>query len=400
MSDQLYEADKSVKVSSLNINLTKEIFGALSQDETNPLSRVSVANSSFSIDPFRGCPAGCAYCTVAGALRDVNINDIKEDIIVTLPKKPEMLFSGQELALSLISHPAFIPNKSIISIGSGSTESFLPKVEEQTWAIMNTFLKKKLKNPFWIVTKMGISDDISLIWRDRFSLLLKNGIQTVISVTFAAHPKWVEPFNGDRFHNMDIMKTAGVKISHHLRPIIEGINDSDECIQQSLKDSLSIAEVVCVGGLRKDPGVALAWSHIYNLDSNLLPDDENRQKIISDKYIASVEKHIQDIGLEIPVVQRSSEMLSFLLHIPEYNLYRYRPDDTQCLLSVPTNIQSNIKEKYGVPIDILINQISKNVGLENFQVILRGNEVMLTRNLLYQEHRVLIHAIGHSEILP
>jgi DNA repair photolyase len=385
-----------------NLAVNKEIFGALSQESSNPLSRISVANSSFSLDPFRGCPANCAYCTVAGALRDITlepINDIETRIL--LPKTPERLFPGTMLAEHVMEHPAFIKDRSIISIGTGSTEAFLPQVEEDTWDIMKTLLHRGYRNPFWIVTKLGIADRLTEKWLRRFQTLSEQKIQVLVSVTFSAAPTWVEAYQGPRFRNMELLKNVGVKISHHLRPVIPGVNDSDECLQKAVDAASGIAEAICLGGLRRDQGVDVAWSNVYGLNPQILPERQNsRSKDLSHDYSRRVKEYVLAKKLDIPVYHKSSEVISYLLGFPDYNLYKYRPNDERCLISIPLDIQASILETHKAPPITLIEQVAQSICLKNVVFFLDGTEVKTSRKLLYQEHRALIHAIGHSGILP
>jgi len=390
------------KITGTGVTITEQIFGALSQDSENPLSRVSVANSSFSLDPFRGCPARCSYCTVAGASRDIIIvRDKKDDKFrVQLPSKPEMLFSGYQLAEALIRHPAFIKDRSVISIGTGSTEAFLPEVERETWNIMEAMLKEGYKNPFWIATKMSIPDQFAQTWSDRFLRLTQNGIRVLLSVTHSGAPSWVEPYQGNRFRNMELMKSSGAHISLHLRPIIRGVNDSRDCLAKALDTSMPIAEAVCVGGLRNDSGVGIAWKVVYKLSPSLLPPTTNREKTIPDGYVERVREYLVQRGwATVPIFTKSSEVISKLLGLPEYNLYKYRPDDTKCFLSIPRAVQNKVRLAYGMSVADLIKSTSKTIGLIGISAKLDGEEITLNRDLSYQEHRALIHAIGHTGVL-
>jgi DNA repair photolyase len=386
--------DEELPIPDIGVTIKRQIFGALSQDNNDPLSRVSIANSSFSLDPFKGCPGRCAYCTVAGAARDIDIFSTPHGVHtqIKLPARPEQLFTGQELAQVLMHHPAFIKDKSVVSIGTASTESFLPIVERETWGAMEAFLEAGYTNPFWIVTKFGIPDDISSLWYDRFCLLKSKGINVVISVTESGAPRWVEPYRGNRFRNMERIRQAGVRISLHLRPILARVNDSDKCIKRALDAAIGIVENICVGGLRKDLGVAIAWEHVYGLDPTLLPGNGNRRKDIPNDYIAKVRACVSVHGSEIPVFTRSSEAISHLLSIPEYNLYRYRPNDTVCFLSIPWHMQESIRVQHGMPLTQIIEA--------NVTATVNGDAIVLNKVLSYRGHRSLIHALGHSGLLP
>lgn len=392
------------------LDLLKEQFGALSQDSKNPLSRVSVANSTFSFDPIRGCPLACSYCIIGGDLRNLGVEKnspiIKQEIknFRTLyPRKPEVVFSGQTLARALFKHPAFIKNKSVISIATGSTEAFIPISEKETWGVMKTFADEGLKNPFWIVTKRGVPDELLDIWIKRFEYLLKKGVRIVISITYSNAPYWVEPYRRNRFHNFDLIKKTGVHISQHLRPIIRGINDSEESIQEALRDSLGLVESICVGGLRKDPGVLLAWQYSKGLDPKLLPDvkKDARKKDLPNGTLELVKKIVNEKGYKIPVFYRSSHVISHALDIPDYNLYRYRDDDNKkVFLKIPVKIQHLMEKKYNKSLLTLLKEVITSIKLGYITLKLNKEEIFIENRVNYQEHRALIHAIGHSKILP
>lgn len=390
------------------LDLLKEEFGALSQNSNNPLSRVCVANSAFSLEPVRGCPLGCSYCIVGGDLRNFGIdreqlvgNNIKFHNIRSLyPRTPTVVFPGKVLANALIGHPSFIKHKSVISISTGSSEAFIPISERETWGIMQTFAQNGLKNPFWIVTKRGIPDDLLDIWLKRFNILMNKGIQIIISITSSNAPYWVEPYRQNRFKNFDKIKKTGVHISQHLRPVIRGINDSRKSLEESLNDSLGLVESICVGGLRKDPSVLLAWKFAKGLDPNLLPDVKNgrRRKDLPNQTIQIARSIVKSRGYSTPIFSRSSHVISYALGISDYNLYRYRVSDDKIFLTIPRKMREVILLRHRKDIISILKEISSSIKLD-INYVLSGDKILIKNHMNYQEHRALIHAIGHSGVL-
>ena len=49
----------------------KHMYGVLEPDRESPLSCVSVANNSLSIDLWTGCALQCSYCHVQGIYEDI-----------------------------------------------------------------------------------------------------------------------------------------------------------------------------------------------------------------------------------------------------------------------------------------------------------------------------------------
>ena len=373
----------------------KEIFGALSQDESSPFSRISVANSSFSLDPFVGCPARCAYCVVGSSARDLDLTREVEKIVPTHPRR---LFSGRELVNALVSHPGFIPNKSVISIGTGSTESFLPDVEGETWEIIRTLSERGLRNPIWIVTKLGIPDNLIGLWTERFEYAVNADIPIVFSVTYSAAPDWMEPYSGDRFRNAAKLRNAGVKLSHHYRPILQGVNSGPVDVSKALQASLGLVDVICIGGLRPDPGIQLIWEKVHGLEHRLLPHGPGKQ--LPAGFIDLVRQTVRARGFATKVVNRSSEAISFLLDIPEFNLYRLRPEGEDGFLLLSPSMREKISALHqGNSIEGLVERAAESIGLYNITCVGDKDVVRLNRRLLYQEHRLLIHALGHSGVL-
>ncbi|KKU50203.1 MAG: hypothetical protein A3F53_00475 [Candidatus Zambryskibacteria bacterium RIFCSPHIGHO2_12_FULL_48_10] len=119
-------------------------YGVLVPDYNHPLSCVSVANSSLSIDLWVGCKWQCAYCQVQGSKQDLANQG-------TMPLNPQRRNQAtiEEIVDALVDHPFFLPNETVISIGTASTEPLAPgAVTDSTFALMDYFVKKGLKNPF------------------------------------------------------------------------------------------------------------------------------------------------------------------------------------------------------------------------------------------------------------
>jgi DNA repair photolyase len=392
--DVQWPPERSKKIDNFagtGIAIYDEMFGALSQDATSPYSRISVANSSFSLDPTVGCPARCAYCVVGSSARDLNNPAQLSELVPTRVRK---LFSGRDLLEALAAHPGFIADRSVISIGTGSSEAFLPQAEDETWAIMKGLVDKRLRNPVWIVTKLGLPNSSLHIWLRRFEWLLYHDISVILSITYAAAPTWMEPHEADRFRHCNELRSVGVKVSHHYRPVLRGVNDSANSIALAVESSLAKVDAVCVGGLRPDPGIRLVWEKIYGLDPSLLPSGHDKD--LPETFLDSVTQEVRRRGSLVPVVDRSSKAICFLLGVSDYNLYEYRPNDNHVFLRVPTSVLARVAGRHGCTFANLIESVAASIGLTNIVASVVENDVRLNRVLSYQEHRLLIHAVGHS----
>ena len=80
----------------LGLNTYQEMYWSLSDDSSSPFSRISVANSSFSIDPTKWCPLNCSYCVTLSNNRDLNSEKL---IKIEKNKNYKDLFSKNRQAL-------------------------------------------------------------------------------------------------------------------------------------------------------------------------------------------------------------------------------------------------------------------------------------------------------------
>jgi DNA repair photolyase len=378
------------------IRIFQELYGSLSQDPRSPFSRISVANSSFSLDPFVGCPARCAYCVVSSSARDLDQSGGGDASSFKAPSRPKQLFAGIDLVRALVTHPGFIPDKSVISIGTGSTESFLQSTHEATWDIIQALVRLQLRNPIWIVTKMGMTRKITEAWLSRAKEIRRNQIPLIVSISYSALPALIEPYQGDRFKNLARLRELGVFLSHHLRPIIRKVNDSPASIETALKASEGLVDAICIGGLRPDPGIHLLWEKSYRLDSAILP------KTTGKDLPTEVEAFVRDFmlrrGAVLPIMHRSSAVIAHFLGRSDYNLYRYRPDDNKIFLSVPIEDQKMLQRRHGISVCDIVTSHATALKMPVLATN-TGADIRLDRPLSYQEHRLLLHAIGHSGLL-
>jgi len=354
-----------------------QIFGALSQDSENPLSRVSQANSCISLDPFAGCPLGCVYCYRYNSKRDASF-----DI-------PTRLFSDEELVEALITHPYFIPHKTVIGISVASTEAFLPEVADSTFNIMNLLVNKGYKNPFWLVIKTGIPKNSY----SKFKYITARSRGVIISVSYSSMPSRIEPFRGDRFKNIEEAIRAGVHVSLHLRPIVPGWNDRYENIENSiLEGAKRNCQSICVGGLRFLEGIKYAITKKYNLEFPNIKEDE-LEKTLPPKIMNFVAKALKKNNINLPVFTHSSEVISSFLGIPDYNLHEFRRSQNQ-FLEIPLKKQIDIERRKNKKVKDLIKEAIQELGLEDCKVSVRSKDIILSRKLTYSEERALIHRLG------
>ncbi|MCB9790196.1 hypothetical protein H6763_00455 [Candidatus Nomurabacteria bacterium] len=383
----------------LGVHIYEQMFGSLSDEPDSPYRRISIANIGFSLDPTKGCPLRCSYCVrlsnkVDGLFDDEkNIQDQK--LFQTLPK---VEVDGDVLIKNLIKHPTFFPNEAVISISTGSSEAFAPVSEEQTIKILEELRhKQNLANPVWIVTKLGINQNHIKKWAALFTKYTKQG-PIILSVTSSGLPSEIESYQADRFKFVEDLQQSGVYISHHLRPIIRGINDSEEILRSELQRSLPLVKSVCVGGLRMDPGIKIAWQDINKLDPNLLPNKPG-EKDLPENVVEKVRRFMDELGYSsTPLFIHSSHVIAHATEKFDHCLQEFAGgSDKEVVLTIPKvnlikdvqnlkEIVAKTKNKLNLECEIAVKENTTSVKITT-------NDSQLFKD--YRIKKLFIQTVGH-----
>jgi len=289
----------------------KLTYGVLVNDPSHPLSAVSMSNSSMSIDLWTGCAWQCAYCHVQGTLQDL----VNDGTMATRPQRRNP-FGVDEIVDELIKHPYFLPNRTIISIGTASTEPFAPgPVTESTFEIMDAFVNRGLSNPFWIVTKGGVPKGR----KNDFARITGASKGLMISLCWADNPDTVEPVRNNRFANAEEAKEAGATISWYMRPIVPEWSGTVDRIEMMLlwvrKHYSNVVDVIVPGGLRWTQGIENGLIEIHRQTMPDIPKDDNR-KALPDELARAIFSMCAEYLPGVPVYLKSSCALSHMLKIP------------------------------------------------------------------------------------
>ena len=337
-------------------------YGVLDPDPNNPLSCVSVANSSLSIDLWKGCAWKCSYCHVQGGLQDIDPQTLR------MPTRPEKRsdFSVDEVIDALVEHPFFEDGKSVISIGTASTEPFARgPVSESTFAIMEKFIADGHTNPFWVVTKAGFPKE----YEGRLKTITDNGNPVMISICWANNPSEVEPVQTNRFRNIDALKRAGATVSWYLRPLAEGWSTDPEHLRQTFKDASVNGQgidMIIPGGLRWTEGIEYGVKELRDQIMPDIPKDDN-VKDLSDETLGLIHELSDSYFPGIPVLHKSSCGLANMLQTPNHNLVQYQHPAT-CAASTCPDAQRITCASYSIPEKGVLQGRIARVGLNGITI--------------------------------
>lgn len=291
-------------------SLREYTYGALVPDKNHPLSSVSVSNSSLSIDLWVGCAWQCRYCHVQGTHQDLAEQG-------TMPRRPRRRnsFTIDQIIDELVKHPFFVADETIISIGTASTEPFAPAIADSTFEIMNAFINRGLRNPFWIVSKGGVPKGKKL----DFARITNATRGLMLSLCWADNPDTIEPVRNNRFLNAEEAKEAGATIAWYMRPIVpEWSGDRDRIEMMMLwvkKHYGNVIDMIVPGGLRWTEGIENGLVEIHKLPMPDIPRDDN-VKSLPQELVDSIFSLSGEHFPGIPVYLKSSCALTHMLKIP------------------------------------------------------------------------------------
>jgi len=175
----------------------------------------------FSVNPYRGCAHGCAYCYARPSHEYLGLGsgtDFERKIVVK--------HRAAELLRSAFDRPSW---EGDCIIFSGNTDCYQPLEAEAELTRQCLAVCAEYHNPAHIITKS------SLIERD-IDLLQKlhgvAGVSVSISVTFwdAAIARVIEPYAPTptrRIESVRRLSAAGIPVGVNVAPLIPGLSDRD-----------------------------------------------------------------------------------------------------------------------------------------------------------------------------
>lgn len=315
--------------------LNRNTFAALSNNLRDPLSLVSLSNSSFSIDMWKGCKYDCAYCHVQGCY-----NNLIDGSMNYIPVR-KTSFSEEDVVNKLIKYKHFHANESLISIATSSTEPFANKdVTDSTIELMEQFINLGYFNPFWIVTKGGVILHNQMM---RIKRLIDKGAIIIVSICWTNNDSRIEPIFLDRFSFAKELDSIGVHLNWYMRPLVREWNASPsnlEFIMKHVAENDYPIKSIIAGGLRWTSGIEFGIEGLHNYKLPKLIIDDNK-KTLDDDIIQNIISLHKKYLPTIPLFFKSSCCISYALKIPNINHVELF-EDNYCKLSYCPFEQSSI----------------------------------------------------------
>ncbi len=163
------------------------------------------------------------------------------------------------------------------------------------------------------ITKMGISNRHT----EEFRKLAEQGAKIVLTVTYSGLPPEIEPASSQaRINTMRRFKGVGLPVIMAMRPMIEGINCSDDDIKRVLREVDGKVDVVTIGGLFVYNFTHDAFRRAgHPLDENIYRTEYAAAKITPNGIKARVRAIADEIGFKATIQSHNSCAIAQIMSI-------------------------------------------------------------------------------------
>jgi DNA repair photolyase len=193
---------------------------------------VEYRKSGLSLNHVVGCPLDCGYC----------VRHLFQNFEM---KQPHLVMSDNEAVALLVGHWAFRPHTTPIQIFNRATDPFLPGVKDHLLLTLELLDARGLTNSVLVITRWKIErSDVARLER------LKNLRLTVLVTWSGINDSRIEPVDSRHAENsLRILSdnASRTKSILYWRPLIAGVNDSDEHLNRALALSSIVGATVFTG---------------------------------------------------------------------------------------------------------------------------------------------------------
>lgn len=284
----------------------KQFIDIVSIDQLKEINQslksiVEYRKSGLSLNHIVGCPLDCSYC-----VRHL-FGNFEQRV-------PKALCSDEMAVRSLINHIYFQKDITPIQLFNRATDPMLPKVKKHTHNVLLLLDNLGLKNNVILITRWKVTEDDCKRFNE-----LKN-IKLTIFITYSGiEDEKIEPVNSKIASDSLIMlfkNSVNYKVILYWRPIIPGLNDTDEDLLK-IKNLTMHAHAVVFSGLFYRDEISDYYKR------NNLPElyqKTMRRKILPEysekKILNFFRSHNSD---STPIFRKTSCGISFVHRQADYN---------------------------------------------------------------------------------
>jgi DNA repair photolyase len=259
---------------------------------------VEYRKSGLSLNHIQGCPLDCAYC-------------IRHTYGLWDARQPRALMSDAEAVDELVDHRYFQPHITPVQVFNRATEPFLPNVRPHTFAVLEDLDERGLTNHVLVITRhqMKAQDAERLNQLRHITVTLLFTYSGIDDTRIEPYPSHVA-VESLTFMSSPVRRRYRTVL--YWRPLVPGLNDSDEHLHRAF-ELAQHADATVFTGLFYRNQIADYYK------ANGLPEpygETARRKIVP----ATLEQWVlAAFDAVTPLFRKTSCAVSYAHGLPDYN---------------------------------------------------------------------------------
>lgn len=328
---------------------------------------IEYRKSGLSLNHVVGCPLDCGYC----------VRHLFENFDM---KRPHLIVSDEDAVDQLVTHAAFQPHHTPLQIFNRATDPFLPKVKEHLHRTLELLDTLRLTNHVLVITRWKVAEE------DMARLETLKHLRITVLVTWSGiTDERIEPIDSaiaERSLKTLAEGASRVRRVLYWRPIVAGLNDSDEQIAKAANLSRYADATVYTGLFHRKE----IRDYLRSVNVPDLYEDIARRKILP----RAVENKIQRQFDGLSLFRKTSCAVAFAHGVPDYN--GHYGIERICDIC-PSHQKEICAKSHTLPSFDLLKALSVQVGLENSSMEVHPGHVSVA-NSTEQQRYFIQHATG------
>jgi DNA repair photolyase len=259
---------------------------------------VEYRKSGLSLNHIQGCPVDCAYC-------------IRHTYGLWDQRVPRALMSDGEAVEELVNHRYFQPHVTPVQVFNRATDPFVASVRPHIFAVLEDLDARELTNHVLVITRHSMKPEDA----ERLNQLKHVKVTLLFSYS-GIDNKDIEPYPShvaaESLKLMSAPERRKYRTILYWRPLVPGLNDADEHLEQAYALGQHADATVFTGLFYRDQ-----IAEYYK--ANGLPEpheDTARRKIVPE----TLERRVLTIfALPTPLFRKTSCAVAYAHGLPDYN---------------------------------------------------------------------------------
>lgn len=264
------------------------------------LDVIEYRKSGLSVNWIIGCPLDCGYC----------VRHLFDNFDMKIPRA--LMREGQAAEL-LTGHQYFAPHVTPIQLLNRATDPMLPQVKPHTFAMLRELDERGLTNHVLVITRWRIEPEDCAVLNSFTNIKL-----TILITHSGIDDDRIEPV--DSHIAATSLRTAydhaeNYRVVLYWRPIVPGLNDTDEHIARAIELSHHAHATVFTGLFFKDQ-----IRDYYQAHGLPEPYEEGaRRKFFLQDLEKRILAHAALFPAGSPLFRKTSCGVTYAHRVPDYN---------------------------------------------------------------------------------